>query len=65
MAAANPDAGTPTGTVTFMEGSTVLATATLSSGQVQFTTSSLGPGTHSISAVYSGDTNFSASTARR
>jgi len=61
VAAADPRAGTPTGTVTFKEGSTVLATATLSSGQVRFTTSSLMPGAHSISALYSGDTKFSAS----
>jgi len=61
VAAPNPGAGTPTGTVTFEEGSTVLAAAKLSSGQVQFTTSSLLPGTHSITASYSGDTNFSAS----
>ncbi len=49
--------------MTFMEGSTVLATATLSSGQAQFTASSLLPGAHAISALYSGDTNFSPSVA--
>jgi hypothetical protein len=53
--------GTPTGTVTFKDGTTILDTATLSGGQAQFTTSSLVPGTHSIAAVYSGDTNFRAS----
>ena len=63
VAAAAPGGGTPTGTVTFMEGSTVLATAALSNGQVQFTTSALMPGTHSISALYGGDTNFSPSVA--
>jgi hypothetical protein len=63
VTAADPHAGTPTGTVTFMEGSTVLVTGTLSSGQVQFATSSLMPGTHSISALYGGDANFSPSVA--
>ena len=63
MAAVSPGAGTPTGTVIFKEGTTVLGTGTLSSGQVQFTTSSLGAGTHTIIAVYNGDTNFIVSTA--
>ena len=32
-------------------------------GQAQFTTSSLGAGTHAITASYNGDTNFSGSTS--
>jgi hypothetical protein len=63
VAAVAPGGGTPTGTVTFKEGSTVLATATLSSGQAQLATSVLGVGTHWITAVYNGDANFSISTA--
>jgi hypothetical protein len=55
--------GTPTGTVTFYDGSTSLGTATLSSGTAVFTTSALFAGSHSISASYGGDTNFSGSTA--
>ncbi len=57
----------PTGTVTFMDGDTILATRSLSGGwrvgRVRFTTSSLSVGTHSITAVYSGDANYSGSTS--
>ena len=50
--------------MTFKDGSTILGTGTLSAGaSATFTTSSLGAGTHSITAVYNGDTNFSVSTA--
>ncbi len=45
---------TPTGTVTFYDGSTSLGTGTLSSGVATFTTSTLTVGTHSIQAVYGG-----------
>jgi hypothetical protein len=59
--------GTPTGTVTFKDGNTTLGTAALAvSGGVAtatFTTASLGMGHHSITAVYSGDTDHAASTS--
>ncbi|MFI5175806.1 MAG: Ig-like domain-containing protein, partial [Terriglobia bacterium] len=48
----------PTGTVTFMEGTTSLGTATLSGAVARYTTSSLAAGPHSINAVYNGDSNF-------
>ena len=51
--------GTPTGTVIFRQGSTTLDTATLSGGTATFATSSLAAGSHSIVAVYGGDTSFS------
>jgi hypothetical protein len=54
--------GTPTGTVTFLDGSTTLGSASLASGSAQFSTSSLTPGTHNISVKYSGDSNFTSST---
>jgi hypothetical protein len=57
------NAATPTGTVTFSDGSTVLGTETLSSGQASFSTSTLSPGSHSITAVYNGDSNFTTSTS--
>ena len=61
---AAPGAGTPTGTVAFEEGTTVLGTETLgSSGVVSFTTAGLGIGSDTITAVYSGDTNFDTSSA--
>jgi hypothetical protein len=48
-------AGTPTGTVTFEDASTVLGTAPLdSNGKATLTTAGLAAGTHTITAVYSG-----------
>jgi hypothetical protein len=56
--------GVPTGSVTFNDGATQIGTGTLnSSGVASFNTSSLGVGSHSVTAVYSGDTNFSGSTS--
>lgn len=59
----SPGAGTPTGTVTFKNGATTIGTGTLSSGVATFTTSALAAGNHSITAVYSGDSNFAGSTS--
>jgi unsaturated chondroitin disaccharide hydrolase len=55
--------GTPTGTVTFKDGSTVMGTATLSLGHAKFTTLKLTVGTHAVTAVYSGSANFTGSTS--
>jgi hypothetical protein len=56
--------GTPSGTVTFKDGSTALGAGTLnSSGQATFTTSALSVGPHSIAAAYSGGGNFAGSTS--
>ena len=60
---ASSGSGTPTGSVTFDDGSNALGTASLSGAQAAFTVSSLSVGTHSIAAAYSGDTNFLASTS--
>ena len=49
---------TPSGTVTFLDGTTPLATKTLLKGAAVFSTSALVVGNHSLSASYSGDTNF-------
>ena len=56
-------AGVPTGTVSFLDGTTPLGPGTLSGGVATLTTSSLAVGMHSISAVYSGGTNFAAATS--
>jgi ELWxxDGT repeat protein len=56
-----PGAGTPTGTVTFKDITTVLGTGTLNAGQATFSTSALTLGTHAITASYDGDTNVTAS----
>jgi hypothetical protein len=59
-----PGAGVPSGTVTFMDASTnrVLGRATLSKGAVSCTLQ-FGTSTHAITASYSGDVDFTASTA--
>lgn len=49
------------GSVQFTENSTTIATVPVSSGQAQFTTSSLPAGILAISANYSGDTNYAPS----
>ena len=55
---------TPTGTVTFFDGGTAIApTASVSGGVATLNITSLAVGTHSITASYSGDTNFLASPA--
>ncbi len=64
ITAVSPESGTPTGTVTFREGSKVLDTATLSDGTASFATSSLPIGSHSIKVAYGGDANFKSSTSR-
>jgi hypothetical protein len=58
-----PGAGTPTGTVTFLDGTTTLGTGTLSGGIASFTSSSLAAGTHGITASYGGNTSFTGSTS--
>src|SRR5262249_34854864 len=54
-----PGAGTPTGTVTFRDGTTTLGTAPVAvvSGAARATlaTSTLAGGTHTLTAVYGGD----------
>jgi sugar lactone lactonase YvrE len=51
--------GTPTGTVSFYAGATLLGTSTLSSGAASYTTSTLAAGvSYALTASYQGDTNF-------
>ncbi len=52
-----------TGSVTFYDSVAVLGTASVSGGTAQHTTSALLPGSHSLSAVYSGDANFAGSAS--
>ena len=59
----SPGAGTPTGTVTFKDGSSSIGTGVLTGGTTAtFKTSRLTGGTHTITAAYVGDTNFSSSS---
>jgi len=55
--------GTPTGSVTFMDGTSTLGTVTLANAAAQLPVTNFGAGSHSITAKYSGDTNFSGSTS--
>jgi Bacterial Ig-like domain (group 3)/FG-GAP-like repeat len=55
--------GTPTGTVKFMDGSTILGTSPLTGGTAKFSTATLAVGHHRITASYSGDTTFAGSTS--
>jgi len=63
VAAVAPGSGTPTGTVTFKNGGTVLSSGTLVSGKVTFSTAALAPGAHSITVSYNGSTDFNTSTS--
>jgi hypothetical protein len=54
-----PSSGTPSGTVKFMDGATLLGTAPLNaSGQATFTSSTLGTGTHHVTAIYAGNGQY-------
>src|SRR5262249_48692415 len=53
-----PGLGSPTGTIMFIDGNSVLASLPASSGTATFTTAALAVGKHAIIAVYSGDANF-------
>jgi Big-like domain-containing protein len=58
VAAALNTAGTPTGTVTFKDGSLLLGTATLVDGSATLDANFTATGIHSITAQYSGDGVF-------
>jgi cyclophilin family peptidyl-prolyl cis-trans isomerase len=63
VTATAPGAGVPTGTVTFQEGGNTLGTGMINSqGVATFTTAALAAGSHTITASYPGDANFSASS---
>jgi hypothetical protein len=58
-----PGAGTPTGSITFQDGSNVLATVPVgTSGQATFSSATLAAGSHPLTASYGGDTNFKVSS---
>ena len=56
--------GSPTGSVTFRDGTTVLGVVNLSGGRASFTTSSLSVGNHRIQFRYSGDGTFNPHISR-
>ena len=57
------DANAFTGTVSFYDGTTLLATETLASNTATYATSTLSIGSHNITAVYSGGGGFNGSTS--
>lgn len=52
-----------TGTVVFLDGTTVLGSSSLNNGSAVFTTATLPTGNHSIKASYGGDANVSSSSS--
>ena len=63
-AAVTATTGTPTGAVSFYNGSVLLATSALNiSSQAAFSTSSLPPGTDAITALYGGDKRDASSAS--
>ncbi|KJY40531.1 hypothetical protein VR41_14920, partial [Streptomyces sp. NRRL B-1568] len=58
-----PGVGTPTGTVSFFDGAALLGSAPLVGGVATLSDSTLSVGAHSLTATYSGDTNFAGSTS--
>ena len=52
-----------TGTITFLDGTTILGTGTLNNGQATFATSTLIVGSHTITVSYAGDTNDNPGTS--
>jgi hypothetical protein len=58
-----PGAGTPGGAVQFFDNGTLVGTAALVAGTASLTTNGVAAGTHSISATYTGDASFAASSA--
>ncbi len=63
VVAVTSGAGTPTGTVKFFIGTTLLGTGTLSNGVATLATTALPAGNDSITAEYSGDSTFTSSTS--
>lgn len=63
VSASSPGRGGPTGTVTFLDGTTSLGTAPITAGTATYTTTALAVGSHSLTASYSGDTNFTAAAS--
>jgi hypothetical protein len=62
-ASVTTSAGTPSGSVTFLDGSAVLGTQPLTAGQASLSTGSLAVGPHAITAEYLGDADHLGSTS--
>jgi hypothetical protein len=53
----------PTGTATFYDGTTLLGSGVVTASVATFATTASATGIHSITAVYSGDTNYTTATS--
>jgi hypothetical protein len=62
-ATVSSNGGTPTGSVTFMDGATALGSGNLVNGVASFTTATLAVGSQTITAVYGGDAKDGVSTS--
>jgi sugar lactone lactonase YvrE len=62
-ATVSSSAGTPSGSVSFYNGTTLLGAGTMAQGVATYTTASLPVGAFSITAAYGGDANFAALTS--
>jgi hypothetical protein len=56
-------AAAPTGTVAFFDGTTQVGSGTVTAGVATFATTAPATGIHSITAVYSGDSNYNTATS--
>jgi MYXO-CTERM domain-containing protein len=63
VTAVAPAGGTPSGTVTFLDGAATIGSGTLAGGVATLTTAALAAGSHSITASYGGDASFGVSTS--
>ena len=59
----SPSGGTPTGSVSFVDGGTTLANSTLIDGEAKFATNNLPLGLNTITALYSGDSKYGFSNS--
>jgi hypothetical protein len=62
VTAVSPGTGTPTGTVTFLDGGSPIGTGTLIGGVASFTAPAFPVGSHAITASYGGGASFNGST---
>ncbi len=62
-ATVSSNVSTPSGSVTFLDGTTPIGTGALVNGVASLTLSSLATGPHTIVAAYSGDSNFLAASS--
>ena len=58
-----PGAGVPGGMITLNDGPSTVASATLTGGVAAFSVTTLGVGSHSLTAVYPGDSNYAPATS--